>query len=176
MKIADIVLLDIYEGFAKGKALDMSQNANVLNYDGEPDANVAFTVTHFWEMVKPTFGPLNDFHMKAIYKRCITLLICKHRVVLRLPNEDLEAECVTEYKEDDAHKDTLIDTNKLYLDKLRLGEHVKYPNYDLKVSEEVAWAEEQIKAEKRFDVPLNFRSIEAQQPQQPQQQCRWRQR
>ena len=139
---------------------------NVLNYDGEPDANVAFTVTHFWEMVKPTFGPLNDFHMKAIYKRCITLLICKHRVVLRLPNEDLEAECVTEYKEDDAHKDTLIDTNKLYLDKLRLGEHVKYPNYDLKVSEEVAWAEEQIKAEKRFDVPLNFRSIEAQQPQQ----------
>ena len=34
MKIADIVLLDIYEGFAKGKALDMSQNANVLNYDG----------------------------------------------------------------------------------------------------------------------------------------------
>jgi len=35
MKIADIVLLDIYEGFAKGKALDMSQNANVLNYDGK---------------------------------------------------------------------------------------------------------------------------------------------
>ena len=34
MKIADVVLLDIYEGFAKGKALDMSQNANVLNYDG----------------------------------------------------------------------------------------------------------------------------------------------
>ena len=34
MKVADVVLLDIYEGFAKGKALDMSQNANVLNYDG----------------------------------------------------------------------------------------------------------------------------------------------
>jgi malate dehydrogenase len=34
MKIADVVLLDIYEGFAKGKALDMSQNASVLNYDG----------------------------------------------------------------------------------------------------------------------------------------------
>jgi len=34
MKIADIVLLDIFEGFAKGKALDMSQNATVLNYDG----------------------------------------------------------------------------------------------------------------------------------------------
>ena len=34
MKIADIVMLDIYEGFAKGKALDMSQNGQVLNYDG----------------------------------------------------------------------------------------------------------------------------------------------
>jgi len=34
MKVADIVLLDIYEGFAKGKALDMSQNSNILNYDG----------------------------------------------------------------------------------------------------------------------------------------------
>jgi len=27
-------LLDIFEGFAKGKALDMSQNSNILNYDG----------------------------------------------------------------------------------------------------------------------------------------------
>ena len=34
MKVADVVLLDIFEGFAKGKALDMSQNATVLNYDG----------------------------------------------------------------------------------------------------------------------------------------------
>ena len=34
MKIGQVVMLDIYEGFAKGKALDMSQNANVLNYDG----------------------------------------------------------------------------------------------------------------------------------------------
>ena len=34
MKIADIVMLDIFEGFAKGKALDMSQNGNILNYDG----------------------------------------------------------------------------------------------------------------------------------------------
>jgi len=34
MKVADIILLDIFEGFAKGKALDMSQNSNILNYDG----------------------------------------------------------------------------------------------------------------------------------------------
>lgn len=33
-KLGDIVMLDIYEGFAKGKALDMSQAAQVLNYDG----------------------------------------------------------------------------------------------------------------------------------------------
>ncbi len=33
-KIGDVVLLDIYEGFAKGKALDMSQGGQVLNYDG----------------------------------------------------------------------------------------------------------------------------------------------
>ena len=34
MKIAEIVLLDIFEGFAKGKALDMSQGGQILNYDG----------------------------------------------------------------------------------------------------------------------------------------------
>lgn len=34
MKIGDVIMLDIFEGFAKGKALDMSQNSNVLNYDG----------------------------------------------------------------------------------------------------------------------------------------------
>ncbi len=33
-KIGEIVLLDIFEGFAKGKALDMSQGGRVLNYDG----------------------------------------------------------------------------------------------------------------------------------------------
>ena len=33
-KLGDIVLLDIFEGFAKGKALDMSQDGQVLNYDG----------------------------------------------------------------------------------------------------------------------------------------------
>jgi malate dehydrogenase len=34
-KIGEIVLLDIFEGFAKGKALDMSQGGKVLNYDGK---------------------------------------------------------------------------------------------------------------------------------------------
>ncbi|MAV59970.1 MAG: malate dehydrogenase [Marine Group II euryarchaeote MED-G38] len=34
-KIGEIVLLDIFEGFAKGKALDMSQGGKILNYDGK---------------------------------------------------------------------------------------------------------------------------------------------
>ena len=34
-KIGKIVLLDIFEGFAKGKALDMSQGGKILNYDGK---------------------------------------------------------------------------------------------------------------------------------------------
>jgi len=34
MEVGDIVMLDIFEGFAKGKALDMSQDGQVLNYDG----------------------------------------------------------------------------------------------------------------------------------------------
>ena len=33
-KLGETVLLDIYEGFAKGKALDMSQGGQVRNYDG----------------------------------------------------------------------------------------------------------------------------------------------
>lgn len=33
-KLGDIVMLDIFEGFAKGKALDMSQAGQILNYDG----------------------------------------------------------------------------------------------------------------------------------------------
>ncbi|HIN03502.1 MAG TPA: malate dehydrogenase [Candidatus Poseidoniales archaeon] len=34
-KVGEIVLLDIYEGFAKGKALDTSQGGQILNYDGK---------------------------------------------------------------------------------------------------------------------------------------------
>ena len=33
--VGEIVMLDIYEGFAKGKALDMSQGGQILNYDGK---------------------------------------------------------------------------------------------------------------------------------------------
>ena len=146
---------------------------NVLNYDNEPGPNEAFTVSHFWEIVKPTFGPLDDFHKRAIYKRCIALLICKHRIMLRLPSEHLETEPIAEYKEDDAHKDLLVDTNKPYLDKWRMGEHVKCPNYDAKVSEEMIWAEAKIKAEKRRDSLLNIRNIEADLPRPDLSSSNW---
>ena len=33
-KVGEVILLDIYEGFAMGKALDMSQGGGVLNYEG----------------------------------------------------------------------------------------------------------------------------------------------
>ena len=33
--VGEIVMLDIYEGFVKGKALDMSQGGQILNYDGK---------------------------------------------------------------------------------------------------------------------------------------------
>ena len=33
--VGEIVMLDIYEGFAKGKALDMSQGGQILNYAGK---------------------------------------------------------------------------------------------------------------------------------------------
>ena len=45
MKVADIVLLDIYEGFAKGKALDMSQNANVLTTMGQLPEHLTTTTS-----------------------------------------------------------------------------------------------------------------------------------
>ena len=48
MKLADIVMLDIFEGFAKGKALDMSQNSNVLNYDG-----TILSLIHISEPTRP---------------------------------------------------------------------------------------------------------------------------
>jgi len=35
MNVGEIVMLDIYEGVAKGKALDMSQGGQILNYDGK---------------------------------------------------------------------------------------------------------------------------------------------
>ena len=56
MKVADIVLLDIYEGFAKGKALDMSQNANVLNYDGRITGTADYTDIAGAEVVVVTSG------------------------------------------------------------------------------------------------------------------------
>ncbi|HIF90681.1 MAG TPA: malate dehydrogenase, partial [Candidatus Poseidoniales archaeon] len=56
MKIADIVLLDIFEGFAKGKALDMSQNSNILNYNGTITGTADYTDIADSEVIVVTSG------------------------------------------------------------------------------------------------------------------------
>ena len=55
-KLGDIVLLDIYEGFAKGKALDMSQNGQVLNYDGNLTGTTDYSDIAGSEVVVVTSG------------------------------------------------------------------------------------------------------------------------
>ena len=45
-KVGEVVLLDIYEGFAKGKALDMSQGGQVLNYDGRVTGTKDLSLIH----------------------------------------------------------------------------------------------------------------------------------
>jgi malate dehydrogenase len=55
-KVGDIVLLDIFEGFAKGKALDMSQNSNVLNYDGQITGTADYADIAGAEVVVVTSG------------------------------------------------------------------------------------------------------------------------
>ena len=56
MKIANIVLLDIYEGFAKGKALDMSQNSQILNYDGNITGTSDYTDIKDSDVIVVTSG------------------------------------------------------------------------------------------------------------------------
>lgn len=55
-KIGNVVLLDIYEGFAKGKALDMSQGGRVLNYDGRISGTKDYTDIAGSDVVVVTSG------------------------------------------------------------------------------------------------------------------------
>ena len=55
-KLGDIVMLDIYEGFAKGKALDMSQNAQILNFDGNITGTSDYTDIAGADVVVVTSG------------------------------------------------------------------------------------------------------------------------
>ena len=54
--IGEIVMLDIYEGFAKGKALDMSQGGQVLNYDGKITGTKDYTDIAGADVVVVTSG------------------------------------------------------------------------------------------------------------------------
>ena len=55
-KVGEVVLLDIYEGFAKGKALDMSQGGRVLNYDGVVSGTKDYTDISGSDVVVVTSG------------------------------------------------------------------------------------------------------------------------
>jgi malate dehydrogenase len=55
-KVGEIVLLDIFEGFAKGKALDMSQGGKVLNYDGKVTGTKDYSDISGSEVVVVTSG------------------------------------------------------------------------------------------------------------------------
>ncbi len=55
-KVGEVVLLDIYEGFAKGKALDMSQGGRVLNYDGRVTGTKDYTDIANSDVVVVTSG------------------------------------------------------------------------------------------------------------------------
>ncbi len=55
-KVGEIVLLDIFEGFAKGKALDMSQGGRVLNYDGRISGTKDYSQIEGSEVVVVTSG------------------------------------------------------------------------------------------------------------------------
>mgnify|MGYP002525111938 CR=1 FL=1 len=56
MNIGEIVMLDIYEGFAKGKALDMSQGGQILNYDGKISGTKDYTDIAGADVVVVTSG------------------------------------------------------------------------------------------------------------------------
>lgn len=55
-KLGNIVMLDIFEGFAKGKALDMSQAAQILNYDGVVRGTSSYEDIEGAEVVVVTSG------------------------------------------------------------------------------------------------------------------------
>ena len=75
MKVADIVLLDIFEGFAKGKALDMSQNSNVLNYDGTITGTADYNDIAGSDVVVVTSGfPRKPMSREDLIKECRVIL------------------------------------------------------------------------------------------------------
>jgi len=54
--VGEIVLLDIFEGVAKGKALDMSQGGRILNYDGRITGTNDYTDIEDSDVVVVTSG------------------------------------------------------------------------------------------------------------------------
>ena len=47
------------------------------------------SIEDFWNIVQDTMGKgIEEEHQMAIFKRCMTILVTKHRVVLRLGSAD----------------------------------------------------------------------------------------
>ena len=89
-------------------------------------------------MIGPTFGYVKDEHLLAILKRVISVLVLRHRLVVRLPSEDPDAP-VHVFTAENVHKDLLKPDNKPYLAKQKEGNAEKYPGYDNLVVDELTW-------------------------------------
>jgi hypothetical protein len=123
---------------------------NHVDLSKEPPLGETVRPTDFWFMVGEICGKQPDVLVLALFKRCISLIAGKKRVYLRLPSEDPE-EKIYAFTANDVAKDWLKPDNKDYLEKFRQGEHVKMPDYDRLVAEEMEWVRTCIAAPK---VPL----------------------
>lgn len=121
---------------------------NEVNFSDEPCLLESVAPVDFWNMVRSTFGYMKDVHRFAIFKRCITLIGSRRRLLLRLPSEDPEAPAAI-FTDDDVAADWLQESNKPYLSQYQEGTHAKYPDYDVHAAEQAEWARELINGPKR---------------------------
>jgi hypothetical protein len=116
---------------------------NVLDYSSEPPPESPFTCDDFWKVVRPTFEAHDEETLLSIYKRCITIIVCKHRLVLRMPSMDPKEELHI-FTDDGIATDFLTGAHKDYLNSYLNGHRSKFPDYDRIADEEAAWAAEYI--------------------------------
>ena len=96
----------------------------------------------FWKIVDTTFTDMSLDHKMAIFKRCTTLLILDHRVVLRLPSERVDKEIFV-YDEEGICDNIIPESaHKEYLGRSLEGENEEYEGYREAKQEEDEWAKE----------------------------------
>ena len=109
-------------------------------------------------MTKDTFGYCETEEVVlSVFKRCTTILVCKHRLVLRLPSEDRNAK-LNVFIDDDIAKDLLKEDHKPFLSEIFKGIHVKFGGFDAKFMEEAVWAEPYITGATRAPSTPMFRA------------------